>query len=277
MFKTITWAVLIAAGAAGAVQAQEQIKVGVEGAFPPWNSLDAQNNLTGMDVVIINDICDRAKLECELIAGPWKGMVPGLQTGKYDVIMTIGINEDRKKVIDFTIPYAQGMATFLVLAESDMSAMPETGELMNLDTADNAQSVMNEIGGMIDGKIVGVVGSTSQERLINTWFGDSVEVRTYESSAARDLDLRAGRVDVGFDSAIYSAAMLAEPGNDDLMMTGPLLRGSVLATDVALGIRKGEGKLRDRLSDAIRASAEAGVISEASLEWAHIDLSPSLD
>lgn len=275
MFEKFAHAAVFVVALVGADAASaDQIRIGIEGAFPPWNALDAQNKLTGMDVDIITDLCARAALDCDLVAGPWKGMVPGLNAGKYDAIMTIGINEERKKVIDFTIPYAQGMATFLVLADSSLAMLPARGTFVNLTTDETANTLMEDIGSQIKGSKIGVVGSTSQERLINTWFGDTVEVKTYESSAARDLDLRSGRLDAGFDSAIYAAAMLAEPGNDDLTMTGPLLRGSVLATDVAIGVRKGEEALRDQFSDAIRAAAEAGVIREASMAWAHIDLTP---
>src|SRR6187402_124066 len=82
------------------------VKIGIEGAFPPWNMMDPSGKLAGLDVDLAKDFCARAKVECELIAGDWAGMIPGLNAGKYDLIMTLGINEKRKQVVDFTVPYA---------------------------------------------------------------------------------------------------------------------------------------------------------------------------
>lgn len=277
MMNKITSAGIIAIAllCGNAASAADQVRVGIEGAFPPWNTTDASGNLAGLDVDLIHDLCTRAELDCKLVPGPWSGMVTGLRAGKYDAIMTVGINEERKKVIDFTTPYAQGVATFIVLADSPLNKMPMTGELLNLNTAENGDAVMAQIGEMIKGDTIGVVGSTSQERLMDTYFGDNVKIRTYEGSAARDLDIRSGRLDAGFDSGIYAAAMLAEPGNEDLAMTGPQLRGSVLATDVAIGVQKGNDELREKFDAAINAAAADGTIREISEKWSHLDLTPT--
>ncbi|MEF2071181.1 transporter substrate-binding domain-containing protein [Consotaella aegiceratis] len=278
MTKTTTMLAILAAATAavwsGAASAKDwsHVKVGIEGAFPPWNTMDADGKLAGFDVDLINDLCARAELECELISGPWSGMIPSLQAGKYDVIMTIGINDKRKEVIDFTTPYANGVASFLV--PTDFADMPMTGERLNLNDKDKADPVMDEIGGMLDGMSVGVVQSTSQEQLINAYFGDAVTVRTYANSGERDLDLRAGRIDAGFDSGIYETSMLSEPGNDDLKMTGPLLKGAMLATNVALGLRKGEDDLAAIFNKAIDEAANDGTIKELSLKWSKLDLTP---
>ncbi len=68
--------------------------------------------------------------------------------------------------------------------------------------------------------------STSQEQLINAYFGSNVSVRSYQNSTGeRDLDLKAGRIDAGFDSGVYGTTALAKPGNEDLEMSGSLMKG----------------------------------------------------
>jgi ABC-type amino acid transport substrate-binding protein len=104
-----------------------------------------------------------------------------------------------------------------------------------------------------------------------------VTVRAYPSSGERDLDLKAGRIDAGFDSGVYGTAMLAKPGNDDLQMTGPLMKGAMLATEVALGMRKGETDLKEKFDAAIKSAAQAGVIRSLSQKWSKLDLTPSFD
>ncbi|MCA1409219.1 transporter substrate-binding domain-containing protein [Ensifer sp. IC3342] len=251
------------------------VRVGIEGAFPPWNALDSQGQLTGFDVDLIKDLCTRAKVECELMMGEWTSLIPSLNAGKFDLIMTLGINEKRKQVVDFTVPYASGVATFLIAKDGPVTELPMTGERLNLNDKAKADPVMKTIGEALDGKTVGVVQSTSQEQLINAYFGDTVTVRAYKSSGERDLDLKAGRIDAGFDSGVYGTSMLAKPGNEDLATTGPLVKGAMLATEVAMGMRKGEAELKAKFDDAIKAAAADGVIRALSEKWSKLDLTPS--
>ncbi|WP_105418097.1 transporter substrate-binding domain-containing protein [Neorhizobium sp. T25_27] len=252
-----------------------RVKVGIEGAFPPWNALDSKGNLTGLDIDLINDLCQRAKVECELIAGEWSAMIPSVNAGKFDLIMTLGINEKRKEVVDFTVPYASGVATFITLKDSPISKLPMTGERLSLNDKDKADPVMKTIGGVLSGKTIGVVQSTSQEQLINAYFGKNVTVRTYKNSGERDLDLKAGRIDAGFDSGVYGTTALAKPGNEDLAMAGPLMKGAMLATEVAMGMRKGETDLKEKFDAAIKSAAADGVIKKLSEKWSKLDLTPS--
>ncbi|WP_342359557.1 transporter substrate-binding domain-containing protein [Terrarubrum flagellatum] len=262
----------------GAVAAKEwkTVKIGVEGAFPPWNMIGPDGKLAGYDIDLSADLCKRAKVECELIVGEWSSLIPSLNAGKFDLVLTLGINEARKKVVDFTIAYASGVATFLVAKNGPVTAMPMTGEKLNLNDKAKADPVMAEIKGLIKGKTIGVVQSTSQEQLIRAYFGDDVQIRTYKASPDRDLDLRAGRIDAGFDSGVYGTSMLQKPDNQDLAMTGPLIKGAMLATEVALGMRKDETDLKAIFDKAIREATEDGTIRTLSVKWSKLDLSPTL-
>jgi octopine/nopaline transport system substrate-binding protein len=254
-----------------------QVRFGVEGAFPPWNMIGPDGKLAGFDIDLTQDLCRRAAVECELIAGEWTSLIPSLNAGKFDLVLTLGINEARKKVVDFTIPYASGVATFIVAKGGTVPALPMSGDArLNLNDKAVADPVMSEIGKLIKGKTIGVVQSTSQEQLIRAYFGDAVDIRTYKSSPERDLDLRAGRIDAGFDSGVYATSTLDKPGNEDLAMTGPLMKGAMLATEVALGMRKGETDLKAKFDKAIREAAADGAIRQLSVKWSKIDLTPTL-
>jgi octopine/nopaline transport system substrate-binding protein len=274
---SFTCAAIIAL-AAPLAQAKEwtKVRIGVEGAFPPWNMIGPDGKLSGYDIDLSADLCGRAQVECELITGEWSSLIPGLNAGKFDLVLTLGINEARKKVVDFTIPYASGIATFLTLKDSPAATMPMAGELLNLNDKSKADPVMARIGQMLKGKVIGVVQSTSQEQLIRAYFGNDVDIRTYKTSAERDLDLTAGRIDAGFDSGVYATTALGKDGNQDLVMTGPFMRGAMLATDVALGMRKGETELKAKFDDAIRSAAKDGTIRKLSVKWSKLDLTPNL-
>jgi lysine-arginine-ornithine-binding protein len=278
----LLFAVLLAASAALAARPADtkewtHVRLGVEGAFPPWNMIGPDGKLAGFDIDLTQDLCRRAAVECELIAGEWTSLIPSLNAGKFDLVLTLGINEARKKVVDFTTPYASGVATFIIAKGGTVPALPMSGGArLNLNDKAVSDPVMTELGKLIKGKTIGVVQSTSQEQLIRAYFGDTVEIRTYKSSPERDLDLRAGRIDAGFDSGVYATSTLDKPGNEDLTMTGPLMKGAMLATDVALGMRKGETDLKAIFDKAIRESAADGTIRKLSVKWSKIDLTPAL-
>lgn len=251
------------------------MNIGVEGAFPPWNTIGPDGKLAGYDIDLAEDLCRRAKVDCTLIAGEWSSLIPSLNAGKFDLVLTLGINDARKKVVDFTIPYASGVATFLVLKDGPLTQLPMTGQRLNLNDKAAADPVMAQIRATMKGKTIGVVQSTSQEQLIHAYFGDDVTVRAYKSSPERDLDLKAGRIDAGCDSGVYGTSILSKPGNEDIVMAGPLMKGAMLATEVALGMRKGEPELKAKFDEAIRAAAADGTIRALSVKWSKLDLTPT--
>jgi octopine/nopaline transport system substrate-binding protein len=76
------------------------------------------------------------------------------------------------------------------------------------------------------------------------------------------------------NSGVYGTTMLAKPVNAELAMVGPLLKGAMLATEVALGMRKDEPDLKAKFDAAIRSAAEDGTIRKLSEKWSKLDLTP---
>jgi octopine/nopaline transport system substrate-binding protein len=280
MLMRVIVAATVAAGLGfgAAAQAKEwtHVNLGSEGAFPPWNMIGPDGKLAGYEIDLANDLCKRAKIECAIGAGEWTSLIPSLNAGKFDLILGLGINETRKKVVDFTIPYASGAATFSILKNGAVPQFPMTGERLNLNDKAKADPVMTQIRQLLKGKAIGVVQSSSHEQLIHAYFGDDVTVRTYKSSPERDLDLKAGRIDASFDSGVYMNTILGTPGNEDLVMTGPLLKGAMLATEVAMGMRKNEPELKAIFDKAIAEATQDGTIRTLSLKWSKLDLTPTL-
>src|SRR5690606_4151822 len=80
----------------GAAQAQETLKIGTEGAYPPFNNLTADGKLEGFDIDIANALCDEMKVKCEFVTQDWDGMIPALQAGKFDaIIASMSITDER--------------------------------------------------------------------------------------------------------------------------------------------------------------------------------------
>lgn len=248
------------------------VTVGVEGAFPPFNSTTASGALEGLDLDVIKEVCKRAELDCKIVAQDWDSQIPSLLAGKFDVVLTMGPNPERRKVIDFSDPYVITPNTFLVAADGPLANLPHTGESLSTDT-EEGKKALADLKEALKGTTLGASLSTSQLQFVEQNFADAVEVRTYKSSEQVQLDLEGGRLDGQFDNVVFARDRAAS-SLGTLKTTGPLLVGGIMATNVCLGIRKEEPELQAILNKAITELRDDGTLAKISEKWFEIDLSP---
>ena len=107
-----------------------KIRIGTEGAYPPWNGTNAAGELEGAEIDLAADLCARMNAECELVAQDWDGIIPALQNGKYDAIIAgMSITAERMEVINFSQGYANEPASFSVLKSSPLAALGASGKV----------------------------------------------------------------------------------------------------------------------------------------------------
>ena len=110
------------------------------------------------------------KVECKIIAQDWDGMIPGLQAGKFDVIMDgMSITEERKKQIDFTAAYTRTPAAFAAAKASPLAKLPDAGKVVNL-TKDKAAgaAALKMLREALKGKTIGAQVSTTHSNSLPT-------------------------------------------------------------------------------------------------------------
>src|SRR3954447_10673100 len=144
--------------ASGAAAQEKTVKIATEGAYAPWNFTGAGGKLEGFEIDLANDLCNRMKVKCEIVAQDWDGIIPALTAKKYDAIMAgMSITEERKKTIDFAGPYAAGPNGFLVSKDSPLAKMPGTGQSFNLSTQQAAaEKAIADLKPLLKGKTIGV-------------------------------------------------------------------------------------------------------------------------
>lgn len=119
---------LISAVAAGlfAIPAlADTVRMGTEGAYPPYNFINDDGQVAGYDIDVGNLLCEVAKLDCTWVTNDWDSIIPNLVSGNYDTIAAgMSITAERDEVIDFTQGYLPPEPSFYVaLAGTDPSVI----------------------------------------------------------------------------------------------------------------------------------------------------------
>ncbi|NTJ68362.1 transporter substrate-binding domain-containing protein [Agrobacterium rhizogenes] len=246
----------------------------LEGAYAPWNMTNADGTLGGFEPELAKVLCERAKIDCKLVASDWDGMIPALNAGKFDVIMdALSITDERKQVIGFTIPYAATPAAFATAKDSPLANAAGTGTTIKMTPGQTGVKEIDVLKEAFKGKTIGIQAATVYAKFVYDNFGSIATIREYKTGADRDLDLQNGRIDLGFDDAVYFANAFAS-ANDSLAFTGPEIAGSIWGEGEGLGIRKADTDLRDKFNEAIKSALADGTIKTLSMKWFKVDVSP---
>lgn len=274
--KTLGLAVAASTFALGAAMAQDRVTIATEGAYAPWNFSNADGSLAGFEIDLANDLCARMQVTCEIVVQDWAGIIPALQAGQYDAIMAgMNITDQRLEVIDFSIPYAGGPHGLAVMADSPLADLPGEGRLSLDGDPDAVAALIAEWTPLLEGKVIGVQGSTTNANFLTEYLGDIVEIREYGTTEQHDLDLSAGRLDGIFAAHSAFNATMQKPEFADMKIVGPGLSGGVLGRGVAVGLRKENDDLRDRFTKAIEAAKADGTIKALSEKWFGLDMTPA--
>ena len=78
IIKKTIFSVLASLLIIGNVYAADKIKIGTEGAYPPWNSKDASGKLIGFEVELAYTLCRYIGQQCVIVEQDWDGMIPAL-------------------------------------------------------------------------------------------------------------------------------------------------------------------------------------------------------
>lgn len=241
-------ALLFAAGGAAA-QDGGKLKIGTEGAYPPFNNLTADGKLVGFDVDIANALCAQMKVECEFVTQDWDGIIPALQGGKFDALVaSMTITDERKQQVDFTNKYYTTPLALVALKDSTL-ASPEPDALK--------------------GKTVGAQASTTQSIYAEDKYAKAgADVKLYPTQDEAMADLTNGRLDAVVSDKFVLVDWLKTTGNDCCKLIGDL-QGTESLTGIA--VRKGD-PLREKLNAAIDAIVKDGTYAKINAKYFDFDI-----
>jgi polar amino acid transport system substrate-binding protein len=232
-FTLAASAAVIALFATSAMAEGEKIVIGTEGAYPPFNNLEADGTLTGFDIDIAKALCEEMKAECTFVTQDWDGIIPALIAKKFDAIVaSMSITAERKEKVDFSKKYYNTPPAIIVPKDSDITeATPEA----------------------LAGKALGAQGSTTHSNYAQAHMKDA-DVKMYPTSDEYKLDIANGRIDAAIDDVVVLSEWLKTDAGACCKIAGTIkpIR-EIHGPGVGAGVRKEDTDLRDMFSAAIKA------------------------
>ncbi len=222
---------------ASSVTAADKLKIGTEGAYPPFNLIAADGQVGGFDVEIAQALCAKMQAECEVVTSDWDGIIPALNAKKFDfLVASMSITEERQQAVDFTAPYYTNKLQFIA---------PRGGDFKT----DKAS---------LKGKVIGAQRAT----IAGTWLEDNldgvVDIKLYDTQENAYLDLTSGRLDgVLADTFVNWEWLKSDAGSPFEFKGEPVFDND----KIGIAVRKND-PLRDKLNSALKAVVADGTYKQ---------------
>ncbi len=207
--------------------AADKLRIGTEGAYPPFNLIDASGQVVGFDLDVAHALCAKMEVECEVVTSDWDGIIPALNAGKFDFLAaSMSVTEERKNAVDFTDHYYTNKLQFVAPKSVDFKTDKD----------------------YLDGKVIGAQRAT----IAGTWLEDNmdgvVDIKLYDTQENAYLDLASGRVDgILADSFVQWEWLKSDAGKDFEFKGEPVFDDD----KIAIAVRKGNDELREKLNKAL--------------------------
>ena len=254
----------------------QTIRIGTEGAYPPWNNINSAGDLEGAEIDFGNEACKRMGVTCEWVTQDWDGIIPALLQGKYDIIIAgMSITEERKEKVNFTTGYMTDGARFAVLKDSGLANLNIAGmSKVNLNNAGGKeQAAIGQLIAAMDGMTVCVQSSTIHQNFLEKHMSGAVKVKLYQSVDDHNLDLRAGRCDAVLADVGSIIDFMESGGGANVAFTGPTFSGGVFGDGVGGAIRKEDTDIMEMWNAVIAEMSADGTTAEITKKWFGRDIS----
>jgi len=217
------------------------ITVATDATWPPMEIVDANKNIIGFDIDFMNAVAKQAGFKVKYQNTAWDGIFAGIAAGKYDaIISSVTITDERKKTMDFSIPYINA------------------GQVLIVPKASTAV-VLADLKGKNVGAQLGTTGAFEVQKV------QGVVMKTYDEIGLAFEDMAAGRiVGVVCDTPVAADYALQKAEYKDKFK----IVGEPFTEEVyGIVVQKGNQKLLDLINKGIRAVQAKGIDKELTKKW----------
>ncbi len=226
-------AVAVAFAVTGA--SAKTIRMGTEGAYPPFNFVNDNGQVDGFERELGDELCKRAGYTCTWVTNDWDSIIPNLVSGNYDTIIAgMSITPERDKVIDFTQEYfPPDPSSYVALAGSNPN---------------------------LKGGVIAAQTNTIQANYVASSGAKLVEFATADETIAA---VKSGEADAVLADTAYLKDIV-KASNGELAFVGDKI---YIGGGVGMGIRESDTELKDKMNAAISSMKKDGSLSALIAKW----------
>lgn len=240
--KKLLLAATMLAGMTFNATAAETIRFAASATYPPFESLDANNQIVGFDIDLANALCKQMQAQCTFTNQAFDSLIPSLKFKRFDAVMAgMDITPEREKQVLFTKPYYDNSALFIA----------QKGKIADVAA--------------LKGKKVGVQNGTTHQKYLTDKHPEITTV-PYDSYQNAILDLKNGRVDAVFGDTAVVNEWLKQ--NDALAAVGAKVTDKdYFGTGLGIAVRPDNQALLAKLNAALDAIKADGTYKAINDKW----------
>ncbi|SFZ77863.1 transporter substrate-binding domain-containing protein [Chitinimonas taiwanensis] len=229
----------------GQAHAADEIRIAMEGKFPPFEDMDANGNLRGFNVDIANALCAEMKLKCKLVRFEWDDLIPALNDKKTDAILaSMSITQERLKLVDFTDKYAQTPAFFFAKSHRIPFVFINPKRLAGMK--------------------IGVQVDTTYDRYVSAKYAATSPITRFKSTEEMYNALADGQIDLVMDDAVagYYGFLQTPRGKGFELVGSAVVDVKYFGEGQGIAVRKGDKELKAKFNKALATILVNGVYKD---------------
>lgn len=236
------FAALLLAGMAFSASAAETIRFASSATYPPFESLDENNQFVGFDIDLVKALCAEMKVECTFTNQAFDSLIASLKMRRYDAVVSgMDITEARSKQVLFSDPYYANSAILI----------SQKGKFSNVEE--------------LNGKRVGMENGTTHQRYLQDNYKKVMAV-PYDSYQNALIDLKNGRLDAVFGDTAVVNQWLKE--NPELATVGEhITDAKYFGAGLGIAVNLNNKALQERINNALAALKENGTYGKINDKW----------
>lgn len=227
----------------------KKLLVATNAEFEPFESLDADGNIVGFDIDLLNAIAEKMGYEVQYENMEFDGVVAAVSNGTTDLAISgLTINAGRSKYVNFSNPYYSGAAQVLIVGKNDTYY---TGtDKATLDTQLKGQNI-----GVCSGYTGEFYAKGDEE-----WGFTAIEganVKIYENISLAIADLKEGNINaIIMDDSVAKEAAAA---NDKV---AKVIDVPLTVEEYGIAIDKTNTELKEKVDAALAELVEDGTVDK---------------
>lgn len=211
----------------------ETLTMGTNASFPPYEYVDDNGKIVGIDAEIAQAIADKLGMKLEIKDMEFDSLIPAVKSKSIDLVLAgMTVTEERKQSVNFSDSYSTGVQVVIVKEGSDIKTVDD-----------------------LKGKKIGVQAGTTGDAYCSDDFGEE-NVKQFSNGSLAVAALANGQVDcVVIDNEPAKNYVAANSGLK-------ILDTEYVTEDYAIAISKDNDDLLKKVNDALKELKDDGTVGK---------------